>query len=160
MGTRVDFYVGRGPKAEWLGSYPFDGYPSGVFVGMPINLFKVPTVSEQTWRDFVRWFLSSNADIATTPDMGWPWPWNDSQLTDYAYALDDGIIYGAYFGRSWFKLDPMADSWGEDVENTMFGEEKTCVFPQMRDDNSPPATLGPRSGLIIIGLPPLDQEKS
>jgi hypothetical protein len=29
MGTRADFYVGRGKDAEWLGSVAFDGYPSG-----------------------------------------------------------------------------------------------------------------------------------
>jgi hypothetical protein len=25
MGTRADFYVGRGPEAEWLGSVAYDG---------------------------------------------------------------------------------------------------------------------------------------
>jgi len=29
MGTRADFYVGRGEQAEWLGSIAWDGYPSG-----------------------------------------------------------------------------------------------------------------------------------
>lgn len=27
MGTRADFYVGRGAQAEWLGSTAYDGYP-------------------------------------------------------------------------------------------------------------------------------------
>lgn len=27
MGTKADFYVGIGPKSEWLGSISFDGYP-------------------------------------------------------------------------------------------------------------------------------------
>lgn len=26
MGTRADFYIGRGPDAEWLGSVAWDGY--------------------------------------------------------------------------------------------------------------------------------------
>jgi hypothetical protein len=30
MGTRADFYVGRGGQAEWLGSIAWDGYPSGI----------------------------------------------------------------------------------------------------------------------------------
>lgn len=29
MGTRADFYVGRGKDAEWIGSVAFDGYPDG-----------------------------------------------------------------------------------------------------------------------------------
>lgn len=31
MGTRADFYVGKGPNAEWLGSTAMDGYPEGIF---------------------------------------------------------------------------------------------------------------------------------
>ncbi len=30
MGTRADFYIGRGPTAEWIGSLPLDGYPEGI----------------------------------------------------------------------------------------------------------------------------------
>lgn len=30
MGTIADFYVGRGPKAEWIGSIAWDGYPDGI----------------------------------------------------------------------------------------------------------------------------------
>jgi hypothetical protein len=37
MGTRADFYVGRGPDAEWLGSVAMDGYPSGVFGAPTLN---------------------------------------------------------------------------------------------------------------------------
>jgi hypothetical protein len=32
MGTRADFYIGRGTEAEWLGSVAWDGYPGGVIV--------------------------------------------------------------------------------------------------------------------------------
>jgi len=31
MGTRADFYVGRGKTAEWLGSIAWDGYPAGLW---------------------------------------------------------------------------------------------------------------------------------
>lgn len=30
MGTRADFYVGRGTEAEWIGSIALDGYPDGI----------------------------------------------------------------------------------------------------------------------------------
>ena len=30
MGTRADFYVGRGESAEWLGSVAWDGNPRGI----------------------------------------------------------------------------------------------------------------------------------
>jgi hypothetical protein len=36
MGTRADFYVGRGETAEYLGSIAWDGYPDGLMrVGDP-----------------------------------------------------------------------------------------------------------------------------
>lgn len=30
MGTRADFYVGRGEQAQWLGSIGWNGYPEGI----------------------------------------------------------------------------------------------------------------------------------
>ena len=69
MGTRADFYVGRGQKAEWLGSIAWDGYPDG--------LSDIPVLSAQTevaFRAAVRDMLASRKD-GTTPEMGWPWPW-------------------------------------------------------------------------------------
>ena len=34
MGTRADFYIGRGAEAEWLGSIAWDGYPGGIDAGI------------------------------------------------------------------------------------------------------------------------------
>ena len=145
MGTRADFYVGRGESAEWLGSYPWDGYPCGVFEDAP-ELFVAPPVTEPEWRGFVTEFLSAQSERATTPDMGWPWPWPDSRTTDYAYALDGGVIYGSSFGHSWFRLDPEAENWGEVRDDA----GKVAVFPDMSARKA--VTLGPRSGLIVLGF--------
>ena len=86
MGTRVDFYVGRGTEAEWLGSYAFDGYPMGVFGEAYDNgeLFTDQPLDEQGWRNWVTSWLALDENVAraTTPDMGWPWPWEDSRSTD------------------------------------------------------------------------------
>jgi hypothetical protein len=153
MGTRVDFYVGRGESAEWLGSYPFDGYPSGVFgeeescehCGRPYDqpgILRSPT--EARWRQWVTDFLSSS-DHATLPEQGWPWPWDNSSTTSYAYAFDDGVIYGSSFGHEWFRVDPDAEGWGEPEDGAA---AKTAVFPDMSARKS--VTFGPRSGLIII----------
>ena len=30
MGTRADFYVGKGKDSEWLGSIAWDWYPDGI----------------------------------------------------------------------------------------------------------------------------------
>lgn len=85
MGTRADFYVGTGDKAEWLGSIAWDGYEWAE--DESCDLAKAET--EQGFREAVAQILSGRED-ATTPDMGWPWPWNDSGTTDYAYFFVDG----------------------------------------------------------------------
>jgi hypothetical protein len=41
------------------------------------------------------------------PENGWPWMWEDSQMTDYAYAFDEASVHASCFGRAWF--DPKND---------------------------------------------------
>lgn len=134
MGTRADFYVGRGTQAEWLGSIGMDGYPDGV------SGYVLAAKTEDNYRKAVAQFLKERSD-GTTPDMGWPWPWDDSNTTDYAYAFDDGTVYACPFGHGWFVA---RDEQPEDLP-----DDKTAVFPDMKDKKK--VALGRRSGLLIIG---------
>lgn len=148
MGTRVDFYVGRGESAEWLGSYPWDGYPGGVFDGLGAQaLFAEPLPTEAEWRSWVTEWLGSpdNAGKSTLPEHGWPWPWDNSATTDYAYAWDGGVIYGSSFGAPWFRVDPDVENYGEPDEDA--GERP--VWPDMASRKA--VTFGPRSGVIVFG---------
>jgi len=140
MGTRADFYIGRGEKAEWLGSIAFDGYPDGI--SKDKSVFNI--ASESGFRELVAQILQSRND-ATLPSQGWPWPWEDSRTTDYAYAFDQGKIWASNFGYEWF--DPLQ----EEPEDSL----KTAVFPDMRARQK--VALGPRSGLIIIHTKTPDQ---
>ena len=81
MGTRADFYVGRGEKAEWIGSIAWDGYPDG----MPDSL--LAATSTEGYLQEVTDFFKERDDV-TLPEDGWPWPWDDSGTTDYSYTLD------------------------------------------------------------------------
>jgi hypothetical protein len=135
MGTRADFYVGRGEMAEWIGSVAWDGHPSGFDTP---GFFAPCTESE--WRAKVQKELADRDD-GTTPDQGWPWPWSDSQTTDYAYAWDTDVVYGSAFGCAWFNpLQPEPDDDGP----------KTVIFPNMKDKQK--VTIGKRSGLIVIQM--------
>jgi len=118
MGTRADFYVGRGVDAEWLGSVAFDGYPFEEMHGLMFAM------SEAAFREAVDAVLSYRDD-ATHPEDGWPWPWDDSQTTDYAYAFDGGQTWVACFGHGW--LDA-ADAAGNERE---FPEGPKVSFPNM-----------------------------
>lgn len=132
MGTRADFYVGRGPKAEWLGSIAWDGYPKGI----PKPLRRAKT--EEEFRMEVAKELSKRED-ATFPEMGWPWPWDDSKTTDYAYAFDEGRVWASCFGGKWF--NPMRKQPNS--------EEQVAVFPNMSSIKR--TNFGKRSGIMIIG---------
>lgn len=106
MSTRADFYVGRGNNAEWIGSYAFDGHP----VGLAPRI--LAATNEQDYRHAVAAELAARDD-ATHPERGWPWPWDDSNTTDYAYAYDDGQLWGSSTPMPWFAVDPEADDLGE-----------------------------------------------
>lgn len=150
MGTRADFYIGRGEQAEWLGSTAFDGYPEGVaqFVddkgmatrGEPQNSPILTAAEEKKYRDAVASFLAAD-DYSTTPDQGWPWPWEDSRTTDYSYAFEDGKVWACCFGHRWF--DPLQPEPEDD------DPAKECLFPNMKERQK--VTLGGRSGLMVIG---------
>lgn len=132
MGTRADFYVGRGVDAEWLGSIAFDGDPDE-------RLPQLKATDEAEFRACVENILCAE-NHATRPEQGWPWPWNDSDLTDYAYAWDEGQVWTAVFSRWW--TNPSA---AEEQDRAA----APAVFPDMKDRKN--VTFGSRSGVIILG---------
>ena len=134
MGTRADFYVGRGLSAEWLGSIAHDGYPDG----HPKALLELK--DEAAFRQAVTKILVEDEESkghATTPDLGWPWPWDDSTTTDFAYAFDEGAVHAFCFGRP-----EGATEAAEEVPK--------AAFPDMTARKA--VTCGPRSGLIILAM--------
>lgn len=132
MGTRADFYIGRGEQAEWLGSIGWDGYPDG------IDELLLHATSEAAFRVALEAFFKDRDDV-TRPADGWPWPWADSCTTDYAYAFDGENVWGSCFGNEWFDTrEPQPERDGN----------KTAVFPDMKARQN--VTLGKRSGTIVI----------
>ncbi len=89
MGTRADFYVGKGKDAEWLGSIAWDGYRSG------IDGYILKAKTEAIYRKAVEVFLSKRDDRRFAKD-GWPWPWNDSGTSDCSYWFFDGKCWDAH----------------------------------------------------------------
>lgn len=135
MGTRADFYVGRGEKAKWLGSIAWDGYPDGIGK----KILETKTIKDYTKQVSV--FLLGRED-GTFPKDGWPWPWEDSHTTDYAYAFDKGKVWAAS-GKKWF--DPLLPKSEEE------DGPSEVVFPNMKKRQK--VTLGKRSGLLVFTAP-------
>ncbi len=134
MGTRADFYIGRGESAEWLGSIAWDGYPDG------IDKAVLEATTPEDFRATLGAFFAKREDVSLPAD-GWPWPWDDSRTTDYAYALDGGKVYGSCFGHSWF--DPLVASEKEDENSTK------VIFPDMTAKKNVQLG-GDKSGLIVF----------
>jgi len=135
MGTRADFYVGRGKNAEWLGSIAFDGYPDGIEPAV------LNAKTEAKFRKNVAQFFK-DCNHATLPDHGWPWPWDDSRTTDFSYAFDGKKVHASCFGSEWF--DPLKKYTDDEIE----ARKKSADFPNMKDRQN--VTFGKRSGLIVI----------
>ena len=121
MGTRADFYIKVGKnlvQKDWIGSIAWDGYPEGidktVLEAGTINQFKKACL------DFF-----SKRDDYTKPEEGWPWPWDTSATTDYAYVYDNSI------------------------SKVLISEfDKETDWPNMK--NIQKVQFGDKSGLVII----------
>ncbi|HUN93437.1 MAG TPA: hypothetical protein VMU33_15415 [Burkholderiaceae bacterium] len=80
MGTRADFYLGRGEDATWLGSLLAEARPENI----PAAILEAREAGDFEAR--VRAFLSSAGGLLA--EHGWPWRWRHSGETGYTYAFD------------------------------------------------------------------------
>jgi hypothetical protein len=142
MGTRADFYVGKGEKAEWLGSIAWDGYPEGINKGV------LNARTERGFRQALKNFFSERDDVSK-PETGWPWPWEDSQTTDYAYAFDAGKVWVSGFGRPYLTVKQRDKVGASEELYKEYSKRPKQVFPNMKEKQK--TTFGPRSGLMVIG---------
>jgi hypothetical protein len=143
VGTRADFYIGRGPEAEWIGSIAFDGYPeNGDVIGTCAGV-----QTEDLFRRRVQ-ALEQRKDFTDPAKHGWPWPWEDSRTTDYAYAFDEGQVWVSDFGREWFAFGTTPP---DEEDESAPEREKSAVFPNMRA-RSEPAIGTDRDSIMIFGV--------
>lgn len=135
MGTRADFYVGRGESAEWLGSIAWDGYPDGIDDALLV------AATEADFRAALAAFFVGRDDV-TMPEAGWPWPWEDSGTTEYAYSFHDGAVRISSFGSGWLTGAEAAavEEWPEDAQ----------VFPDMSGAQNVASPGSVASGLMVV----------
>ncbi len=139
MGTRADFYAGKGKDAEWLGSIARDGDE------IPGDIRAAET--EKNYRKAVEVFLASRDD-ATLPAQGWPWPWKDSATTDRSYWAFDGQCWEAigYPHKSYVPATKMPEDEAE--QEAFIAEHERVEFPDMSALKN--VTFGARSGMHIF----------
>jgi hypothetical protein len=163
MGTRADFYLGKGKTAEWLGSIAWDGDSS--ICPQILNC-----TSDAAFRHAVASFLADRED-GTTPDQGWPWAVEGQRgTTDCHYWFFDERCWKGRgecerYGEVYVPADEPEPDWslvetaedrGEDpdvVEAALYdrwlGGRDKIEFPDMSAKKN--VTFGKRSGLTIIG---------
>lgn len=147
MGTRADFYDGRGRDATWLGSVAWDGYPGGIDERI------LKTTNQDAFREFVTSFVA-NRDDGTEPGQGWPWPWEDSGTTDYAYAFDGGKTWISNYGSAWHDED--FEDWDDEAEEEIEPPGLAAEFPDMSGQKHSAPAGSTRSGILLISAPKSD----
>jgi hypothetical protein len=142
VGTRADFYTKTADSLVWHGSIAWDGHPESIEPDI------LMATDEPSFLKALDAFLTSRDD-ATRPEDGWPWPWEDSRTTDFAYVWNETKV-GAYcFGRGPF--DPLVEERDEDGDRPVMKEGKVTIFPDMTAIQN--VTLGPRSGVMVFSVP-------
>lgn len=147
MGTRADFYVGRGANAEWIGSIGWDGYPDG----NPEVVLDAKDEGE--FRAKVAELLEK--EDGTTPAMGWPWPWDNSNTTDYSYAFDGGEVWITCYGHGWNTVPDWRKAAADEEGDGDMKADKIpdSEWPDMKKIKN--VTLDPaRSGVMVFGGAP------
>ena len=123
MGTRADFYIGiREPR--WIGSLQFDGFPWSIACKILIQ------VNETMYEETVIEYLKLKRGIIPSDGDAWPWPWEDSQMSDYSYFFSKA--YGKVFAYSMSEkivFDPIKVMQGEDLNSARV--EITPTFPKL-----------------------------
>lgn len=152
MGTRADFYVGKNESAVWIGSIAWDGYRAGYInpdVGVHPSILAAKTETE--FRDAIKEHLEGRDDW-TPPTRGWPWPWNNSSITDCSYWFFDNQVWDVFPYPSYPGVDSYIPATLDldDEGEVPAGNYDPVVFPDMSSVKN--VTLGAGSGVMIIGF--------
>lgn len=139
MGTRCDFYLGRGLTAKYLGSLGQDGWARELaprFEGV---------TSETTFEQRLNALFEDRGHVSA--EYGWPWPWKDSEATGQVVAFDDGRVWCRHTSGFWA---PISDP---DMPGST-----PCVFADMleQQQGTPEGRLRLRIRRETLSLLPVD----
>ncbi len=139
MGTRADFYIGKGKDAEWIGSIAWDGCRDG------IDKQILNCESSAAFRHAVESFFANRDDV-TLPEQGWPWPWNTSSTSDCSYWFFNDQVWDEFQDH----YAPCSQPEATDENWDVFADDLDSIdYPDMSAIQN--VTFGRGSGLIVIG---------
>lgn len=96
----ADFYLGRGPNAEYLGSVATAGAPEDIEVWERFQNLDDENYTPKDFRDEIKDLRGSTRadDSRQSAGRRWPWRYPDSSETPWAYAFDAGTVYVYRYG--------------------------------------------------------------
>lgn len=97
----VDFYVGRGKRARYIGGCHSGGQPR-LMAAQVLN-----SRTEQEFRDAIANLPEAYGAMNIT--FGWPWKWTHSRDTAYTYSFWKNAVYVSFHGAPW--LDVSRYDW-------------------------------------------------
>jgi hypothetical protein len=88
---------------------------------------------------------------ATLPEQGWPWAWDDSNITDHAYAYERGnLMVSMLLATDGMAMTKAWVPWTPGRYPKMAAEDgKLCRFPNMSARRA--LADGKRSGFMLLG---------
>lgn len=120
MGSRADFYLGRGAKAKWIGSVTYGGYPPCENGRTPI-INVCESKSEKQFIQNVKDIIAIKTNIGYNTESGWPWEYDNSRKTDYSYFFSYNLVKCSCYGSVLFNP----------FKNLQWEKEKYLNLPDM-----------------------------
>ena len=144
MGTKADFYTKDGDVLIWQGSIEWEGAENHI----PDSVIQ-SSCNEEFLINLETYFKKKRDAIPS--NKGWPWNWDSSKYTDYAYVMvpERGAVYISrhnspcytiYDYRNYMKRRKSAREEGKSIEDFFSFVDKvspfTLSFPKMKDEQS------------------------
>jgi hypothetical protein len=144
MGTRADFFIGRGDNSRWLGSVPYDGFIASNKTPFGVSVKVLEAKSEEEFESRVEEFFEEkermtiehrramkeqgfdnygdDSVIIIRPNEPWPWPWPEFSYSDYSYAFDQGKVWCCHMFYDWY--DPLNEKKCEEQRKEIYGHTR------------------------------------
>ncbi|VVJ22699.1 Uncharacterised protein [Amycolatopsis camponoti] len=145
MSSYTDFYLGRGEKADWIGSLRGECYPENFLVVAPLRMALTAT-DARTFRAAVTNTLNcweaEHLGQAYHRELGWPWPWYSSHTSSWIITFDsdtEAVFVTVGGGIRWHRINPHAPRFPE-------GEDPLGppdIHAWLRDPAAPPSVPMP-----------------
>lgn len=112
MSTKMDFYLGRGLAAQWLGSIAGDARPDDLLTVAPgRRVLTATTVAAfiTAVTDVIAGWETGSLSGSFPREGGWPWPWPTSHRTGWIVAFDPdpcAVFLTVGGGIRWHRMNP------------------------------------------------------